>query len=45
MYLENIFIGSEDIRKQLPQESVLFDAIHNTFMRYMKQLVTVRRLV
>lgn len=44
MYLENIFIGSEDIRKQLPQESVLFDAIHNTFMRYMKQLVTVRRL-
>lgn len=45
MYLENIFIGSEDIRKQLPQESVLFDAIHNTFMRYMKQLVTVRQLV
>eukprot|EP00966_Prymnesium_polylepis_P320783 7377156-Prymnesium_polylepis.1 len=25
MYLESIFVGSEDIRKQLPQESSLFD--------------------
>lgn len=38
MYLENIFIGSEDIRKQLPQESQMFDAVHNNFMRLMKQL-------
>ena len=38
MYLENIFIGSEDIRKQLPQESVMFDAVHTTFMKYMKLL-------
>jgi dynein heavy chain len=38
MYLENIFIGSEDIRKQLPQESQMFDGVHNTFIRLMKQL-------
>ena len=38
MYLENIFIGSEDIRKQLPQESIMFEAVHNTFMKYMKML-------
>ncbi|GIM07381.1 hypothetical protein Vretimale_11536 [Volvox reticuliferus] len=38
MYLENIFIGSEDIRKQLPQESQMFDGVHNTFTRLMKQL-------
>ena len=38
MYLENIFIGSEDIRKQLPQESLMFDAVHTTFMKYMKML-------
>lgn len=37
-YLENIFVGSEDIRKQLPQESVLFDAVHTTFMERMAQL-------
>lgn len=38
MYLENIFIGSEDIRKQLPQESIMFEAVHNTFIKLMKQL-------
>lgn len=38
MYLENIFIGSEDIRKQLPQESIMFENVHNTFIRLMKQL-------
>ena len=40
MYLENIFIGSEDIRKQLPQESQMFDGVHGTFTRLMKQLFT-----
>lgn len=38
MYLENIFVGSEDIRKQLPQESAMFDGVHATFVRLMKQL-------
>ncbi|GMH41208.1 hypothetical protein BSKO_09118 [Bryopsis sp. KO-2023] len=42
MYLENIFIGSEDIRKQLPQESIMFDAVHQTFMVSMKELNDVK---
>ncbi len=29
MYLENIFVGSEDIRRQLPSESALFDTVDN----------------
>ena len=45
MYLENIFIGSEDIRKQLPKESVLFDQVHTTFMAQMQQLNSVRNVV
>lgn len=45
MYLENIFIGSEDIRKQLPKESVLFDEVHTTFMAQMQQLSSVRNVV
>ena len=38
MYLENIFVGSEDIRRQLPQESALFAAVHATFVRCMGEL-------
>ena len=45
MYLENIFIGSEDIRKQLPQESVLFDQVHAMFMKHMQQLNTAHNAV
>ena len=45
MYLENIFIGSEDIRKQLPQESVMFDQVHATFMKQMQQLNTAHNVV
>ena len=45
MYLENIFIGSEDIRKQLPQESVLFEGVHATFQQKMKELQTVSKVV
>lgn len=36
MYLENIFIGSEDIRKQLPQESIMFDNVNQTFVTKMR---------
>jgi Dynein heavy chain, N-terminal region 2 len=38
MYLENIFIGSEDIRKQLPQESLMFEKVHKNFMACMHKL-------
>ena len=31
MYLESIFMASEDIRKQLPSESVLFDEVNSTY--------------
>ena len=31
MYLENIFVGTEDIRKQLPKESGIFDQINFSF--------------
>lgn len=31
MYQESIFIGSEDIRRQLPEDSKRFDSIHSTF--------------
>jgi len=41
MYLENIFIGSEDIRKQLPQESLLFEGVHATFGRTMSNMAAV----
>ncbi len=45
MYLENIFIGSEDIRKQLPQESLMFDQVHATFMVQMQQLNAAHNVV
>merc|ERR1711871_791836 len=31
MYLESIFMSSEDIRKQLPQEAVLFDQVNEDY--------------
>ena len=42
MYLENIFVGSEDIRKQLPQESIMFEKVHLTFIQKMKKLADVK---
>jgi dynein heavy chain len=45
MYLENIFIGSEDIRKQLPQESLMFEGVHHAFMRSMAWLHSVANVV
>ncbi len=41
MYLENIFIGSEDIRKQLPQESIMFENVHATFSRLMRTIAGI----
>ena len=37
MYLEAIFIGSEDIRLQLPEEAKRFDRIHNAFKKTMAE--------
>jgi len=31
MYLESIFMSSEDIRRQLPRESTLFDEVNQTY--------------
>ena len=38
MYLENIFVGSEDIRKQLPVEHDLFLSVHTLFLQRMEGL-------
>eukprot|EP00899_Mesostigma_viride_P014884 jgi/Mesvir1/23397/Mv21091-RA.2 len=38
MYLENVFIGSEDIRKQLPAESAMFEGVNDNFIRRMKKM-------
>jgi dynein heavy chain len=40
MYLEVIFIGNEDIRRQLPQESAMFEGVHQAFMAAMARLRT-----
>ena len=45
MYLENIFIGSEDIRKQLPQESAMFDNVHVTFQASMRDIQGISNCV
>ncbi|EFJ08553.1 hypothetical protein SELMODRAFT_185288 [Selaginella moellendorffii] len=44
-YLENIFVGSEDIRKQLPAETAMFDGVNTVFIAaleglYVNKLVT-----
>ncbi len=36
MYLENIFTGSRDIRKQLPLESKMFDHVNTTWKQVMQ---------
>ena len=38
MYLESIFIGSEDIRKQLPKESAMFDEVNGAWIESMARL-------
>ncbi|KXS19215.1 hypothetical protein M427DRAFT_507867 [Gonapodya prolifera JEL478] len=39
-YLESIFCGSEDIRKQLPSESATFDAINTTWKNIMNKIAS-----
>eukprot|EP00928_Gymnodinium_smaydae_P048232 TRINITY_DN3222_c2_g2_i2.p1 TRINITY_DN3222_c2_g2~~TRINITY_DN3222_c2_g2_i2.p1 ORF type:complete len:3935 (+),score=1014.18 TRINITY_DN3222_c2_g2_i2:1731-11807(+) len=38
MYLENIFVGSEDIRPHLPEESVMFDDVNAGFTDIMRKI-------
>ena len=39
MYLENIFVGTEDIRKQLPQESAVFDNINKSWSEILLKII------
>jgi dynein heavy chain len=40
MYLENIFVGTEDIRKQLPKESSSFDTINKKWKSILQKMRT-----
>merc|ERR1711965_1122464 len=40
MYLESIFLDSDDIRLQLPEEAKKFDKIHKTFKLLMQNTQT-----
>ena len=44
-HLESIFIGSEDIRKQLPVDSQRFDEIDTEFKGLMKKLAKTKNVV
>ncbi|KAH9593471.1 Dynein heavy chain [Trypanosoma melophagium] len=39
MYLENIFIGSEDIKRKLAAESKKFDSIHSQWLSIISRLI------
>lgn len=45
MYLESIFVGSEDIRRQLPAESAMFEGVHAAFSAHMAELQRVGNVV
>ncbi|XP_028130568.2 dynein beta chain, ciliary-like [Diabrotica virgifera virgifera] len=45
MYLESIFIGSEDIRNQLPEDSRRFDKIDREFKEVLKDLSSTANIV
>lgn len=42
---ENIFLGSEDIRRQLPAESAIFDAVNTTFIESMREMAETGNVV
>ena len=44
-HLESIFIGSEDIRKQLPNDSARFDRINEEFQQMMKDMAVEPNVV
>ncbi|KAI9224867.1 dynein heavy chain and region D6 of dynein motor-domain-containing protein [Blastocladiella britannica] len=45
MYLENIFIGAEDIRKQLPRESAVFDLVNTRWKELFAALNANKNIV
>lgn len=45
MYLESIFMASEDIRKMLPSEAALFDAVNTTYMAICNRINANRNAV
>lgn len=45
MYLESIFIGSEDIRKQLPEESKRFEDVDSSFRILLGELVVDLKVI
>ncbi|XP_050667868.1 dynein beta chain, ciliary-like isoform X2 [Leptidea sinapis] len=44
-YLESIFVGSDDIRAQLPEDSKRFDMIDKTFKELLKDIGTTPNVV
>ena len=42
IYLENIFVGAEDIRKQLPRESSSFDQINESWKTILARMAVVK---
>ena len=45
MYLENIFVGTEDIRKQLPKESSVFDGINKRWKEILNRMRIERAVI
>ncbi|KNC97489.1 uncharacterized protein SPPG_07404 [Spizellomyces punctatus DAOM BR117] len=45
MYLENIFVGTEDIRKQLPKESAVFDGVNNSWRTVMERMMADKNVL
>jgi len=45
MYLENIFIGSEDIARQLPNETNMFNSINSRFITVMQEMHVAHNVV
>lgn len=45
MHLESIFMSSEDIRKQLPEDSARFDNIDKHFKELMKEMAKVPNVI
>ncbi|XP_037301353.1 LOW QUALITY PROTEIN: dynein beta chain, ciliary-like, partial [Manduca sexta] len=44
-YLESIFVGSDDIRSQLPEDSKRFDGIDKTFKELLKDIAATPNVV
>jgi dynein heavy chain len=45
IYLENIFVGTEDIRKQLPKESAVFDNVNLQFKGITSKILKERNVL